>query len=89
MSPELGIAEQELASLHASTLASLPDGCRHSYVMVRDDGTSYQTAAEELGVSRAAVCAHVVAAQRRFRRELFEYGITISRRSVKRSAGQP
>src|SRR2546423_352545 len=63
MSPDLALEERELDEFHEQTLASLPDGCRRAYVMVREDGEPYQVVAERLGVSRAAVCFHVVAAQ--------------------------
>lgn len=85
MSPELAIEEQELANLHASTLASLSQGCRRSYVLVRSDETSYRIAAERLGVSQAAVCAHVVEAHRSFRRELSDYGIAVTRSGARRA----
>jgi RNA polymerase sigma factor (sigma-70 family) len=72
MSPELALQERELERFHEETLASLPRACRRAYVMVREEGTPYGVAADRLGVSRAAVNSHVVAAQRRFRTELLD-----------------
>lgn len=40
--------------------------------MVREDDMSCQTVVRVLGISRAAVCAHVVMAQPRFRTALLE-----------------
>ena len=76
MSPELKLVDAELTHFHESTLASLPSGCRRSYLMVREEDASYQLTADLLGVSRATVNAHVVAAQRKFREGLPKYGIT-------------
>jgi RNA polymerase sigma-70 factor (ECF subfamily) len=74
MSPELTLEAQELERFHEQTLASLPSRCRQSYVMVREQQAAYQVVATELGISRAAVCLHVVAAQRHFREVLVERG---------------
>lgn len=76
MSPELTLLDAELTRFHERTLASLPSGCRRSYLMVREEDASYQLTADLLGVSRATVNAHVVAAQRKFREGLPAYGIT-------------
>ena len=75
MSPELTLEERELADFHERTLVSLPDTCRRAFSMVRQDDASYDVVAETLGVSRSAVHAHVVTAQRRFRRKLAQIGI--------------
>lgn len=76
MSPELTLVDAELARFREHTLASLPSACRRSYLMVREEDASYQLTADLLGVSRATVNAHVVAAQRKFREGLPQYGIT-------------
>lgn len=81
MSPEHALEERELLSFHEQTLTSLPRSCRRAYVMVREEEAPYQLVADRLGVSRATVCAHVVAAQRRFRLELLEQGIATRARS--------
>jgi RNA polymerase sigma factor (sigma-70 family) len=74
MQPDLGVEAQELEDVLEKTIASLPRMCRRVYVMVRDDGASYQIVANVLGVSRASVNAHMVSAQRRLRVALIEQG---------------
>lgn len=75
MSPELALETRELELFREHTLASLPYDCRRAYVMVREGEAPYQVVADQLGVSRAAVCSRVVSAQRLFRRELLEQDI--------------
>lgn len=91
MSPDLALAWQELERFHERTLASLAPCCRRAYVMVREGRATYLTVARRLGISRSAVCSHVVAAQRRFRDGLMEQGIAVPgahpREPVSRSAG--
>jgi RNA polymerase sigma factor (sigma-70 family) len=77
MSPDLIIQQRELDHFHAITLASLPTICRRTYMMVREQEVSYQVVADRMGRSRASVCSHVVAAQRRFRLKLLEEGIAM------------
>jgi RNA polymerase sigma factor (sigma-70 family) len=72
MSPELALQERELERFHEQALAKLPRTCRMAYVMVREEGTPYSVVADRLGVSRAAVNACVVRAQRRLRAELLD-----------------
>jgi RNA polymerase sigma factor (sigma-70 family) len=74
MDPEAAVNEEELAAFHARTLASLPENVRRTYTMVREDGHSYREAAAQLGTSRATVNAHVVRAQRVFRKKLPSMG---------------
>jgi RNA polymerase sigma-70 factor (ECF subfamily) len=75
MSPELLLEERELAVVREETLRELPTACRRAYLMVREEGESYKGAARRLGVSRSAVSAHIVTAQRRFRRVLLDRGV--------------
>lgn len=77
MSPELVLESEELDAFHVRMLAQLPPGCRNAYTMVREEETSYQVAAEKLGVTRAAVCAHIVTAHRRFRAGLADEDIAV------------
>jgi RNA polymerase sigma factor (sigma-70 family) len=86
MCPDLAVEAQELEAFHERTLASLSDGCRRAYTMVRDEGMPYQTVADWLGVSRAAVHWHVVGAQRRFRTGLAEEGIATPPRTCGRQS---
>ena len=74
-SPDLVLEERELEEFHERTLVSLPDTCRRAFRMIREQDASYDVVAEALGVSRSAVHAHVVTAQRRFRRKLAQAGI--------------
>jgi RNA polymerase sigma factor (sigma-70 family) len=76
MEPDVAIEERELSEFHAATLASLPAICRTTYLLVRDGGVSYAEVAVQLGITRSAVTANVVRAQRRFRARLRELGIT-------------
>jgi RNA polymerase sigma-70 factor (ECF subfamily) len=68
--PDTAGDDRELHALYTHTLESLPPACRRTYVMVREQGMSYEDVAQALGVSRSAVSANVVRAQRAFRREL-------------------
>ncbi len=87
MSPDLALEERELHALHTQALASLPNGCRRVFTMVREAKTSYQVIATRAGVSRSMVNRYVVKAQHHFRRELEEYGIvTPAPRSRPRAA---
>ena len=76
MEPDVAREERELSEFHARTLASLPEVCRKTYLMIRDGGASYAEVAERLGVTRSAVNANVVRAQSAFRARLLERGIT-------------
>jgi RNA polymerase sigma factor (sigma-70 family) len=90
MSPELAMEAQELTELHQQALATIPEVCRRAYVMVREEGATYEEAAARLGVSRDAVASHVVRAQRRLRRHFAEHGIHAPARyksNVGREAG--
>ena len=91
MSPELALRSQELERFHERTLASLAPRCRRAYIMVREGRASYLAVASRLGISRSAVCSHVVAAQRRFREGLIEQGIVVpgahARETTSRSGG--
>jgi RNA polymerase sigma factor (sigma-70 family) len=70
MRPDISGADRELHALYTRTLESLPPACQRTYVMVREQGMSYEDAAHALGISRSAVSANIVRAQRAFRREL-------------------
>ena len=75
MRPDLAYEERELEQFHDETLAGLPRVCRHAYVMVREEQCSYRVAADQMGLSRSAIHAHVVSAQNRFRSRLLAEGI--------------
>jgi RNA polymerase sigma-70 factor (ECF subfamily) len=68
--PDTAGDDRELHALYTRTLESLPPACQRTYVMVREQGMSYEDVAQALGVSRSAVSANIVRAQRAFRREL-------------------
>jgi len=70
MRPDTSGADRELHALYTRTLESLPPACQRTYVMVREQGMTYEQVADALGVSRSAVSANIVRAQRAFRREL-------------------
>jgi RNA polymerase sigma-70 factor (ECF subfamily) len=70
MRPDISGDDRELHTLYTRTLESLPPACQRTYVMVREQGMSYEDVAQALGVSRSAVSANIVRAQRAFRREL-------------------
>ena len=76
MSPELAYEERELAELHALALGRLPARCRRTYLMVRDEGETYESAASRLGVRPTTVSAHVVTAHTHLRRALASRGIS-------------
>ena len=50
MSPELAYEERELTELHEQALGRLPELCRRTYSMVRDEEETYQRAASRLDV---------------------------------------
>ncbi len=75
MSPALIIDECELDVFLAEALANLPPTRRRVFMMVREDKASYQAVASELGVTRGAVNAHIVAVHRLLRRELLRRGL--------------
>jgi RNA polymerase sigma factor (sigma-70 family) len=70
MRPDMSGDDRELHTLYTRTLESLPPACQRAYLMVRDEGMSYDDVAHALGISRSAVSANIVRAQRAFRREL-------------------
>jgi RNA polymerase sigma factor (sigma-70 family) len=72
MSPDVALHDRELERFYAQAVAKLPRTCRRAYVMVREEDTPYSAVADRLGVSRAAVNACVVRAQRRLRAELLD-----------------
>jgi DNA-directed RNA polymerase specialized sigma24 family protein len=63
---------EDARQLADRTFATLTPLCRTADVMVRDDEASDHAVARALGITRAAVCGHVVAAQRRLRIALLE-----------------
>ena len=75
MSPELANQERELTELHERVPGRLPELCRRTYLMVREEEETYGRGAQLLGLQRTTVSAHVVNAQQRFRRELAARGI--------------
>jgi RNA polymerase sigma-70 factor (ECF subfamily) len=87
MTPDGELEEHELAEMRERALASLPPACRRAYLLVRDQGMSYEEAAGMLGVSRSGISAFVVKAQRKLRGELANCGIEAQwrrRRSARR-----
>ena len=89
MSPELAYEERELAELHERALERLPELCRRAYLMVRDEGETYESAAARLGIQPHAVSKHMVRAQERLRRALARRGITGAARRSRRARGRP
>jgi RNA polymerase sigma factor (sigma-70 family) len=82
MAPDLANQDRELSEFLARTLASLPEVCRKTYLMIRDGNASYDEVAARLGVTRSAVSANIVRAQRVFRERLLERDI-VPRRAAK------
>ena len=70
MSPEAALEAEEAETFLQRAIATLPPVCRRVYLMVREDGYSYQSVATALGISRNTVREHLVAAQKRLRTEL-------------------
>ncbi len=87
MEPDAAVHEEELEQFRERTIAELPEGCRRTYTLVREEGRTYEEAAVELGVSRSTVHAHVVLAQRRFREGLPRHAVPVppSARGARRS----
>lgn len=67
MSPEMALEAEELDNVVHRAIASLPPVCRRVYLMIREDGHSYQEVAQSLGISPNTVREHLVDAQRRLR----------------------
>jgi RNA polymerase sigma-70 factor (ECF subfamily) len=84
MAPDGDLEERELAEFRTRALASLPPACRQAYVLVRDQGASYEEAARILGVSRSGISAFVVKAQRKLKEQLANSGIEATRGRRKR-----
>ncbi len=76
MSPEDTLYESTLDELYAEMLANLPATCRRVYSMVREQDATYQSVANQLGITESAVSRHVVKAQHRIRENLAAYGIS-------------
>lgn len=85
MSPEMALEEAELDEFYEATLASLPAKCRQVFLMVREEGDSYQAVANKLGITRVAVSKHVERAQKHFRAALITHDIVPPARHVGRS----
>jgi RNA polymerase sigma factor (sigma-70 family) len=86
MEPDVQMEEQELAALYKATLAALPLLTRRAFLMVREAGEPYATAAEMLGISSKAVAAHVTRAQHVFRKVLSEHGYAVPQGKTSRPA---
>lgn len=74
MSPEQTLDFTELEACIARTIASLPRRCRRVYEMLQENDATYGRVARALGISRTAVCAHVVTARRRIRAAVVKLG---------------
>jgi RNA polymerase sigma factor (sigma-70 family) len=70
MEPEAKMDAEELHALCAATLAGQSRMGRAAFDLVRNRGWSYARAAEELGISRKGVQAHIVRAQAALRKAL-------------------
>lgn len=81
--PDVFVEESELQEFFNRTLARLPRRCREVYLLVRRDGATYQSVANETGLTRRAVQWHVVTARQRFRRALAKEGL------LSREPGRP
>jgi RNA polymerase sigma factor (sigma-70 family) len=79
MSADLNVEHRELGAAIRAAIQSLPDQCGRVWMMVRLDNLSYVETAAILGITRSAVCANVVRAQRRIRLELIERGFELPR----------
>jgi RNA polymerase sigma factor (sigma-70 family) len=75
MRPDTSGEDRELHAFYSSTLESLTPACKRTYVMVREHGMTYEEAAQALGISRSAVSANLVRAQRVFREQLLARGM--------------
>jgi RNA polymerase sigma factor (sigma-70 family) len=80
MDPEASFDATEVESARDEALGQLPPACRASFDLVRTENLSYESAAERLGVTTAAVKANVLRAQRTFRSVLERKGIEAPRR---------
>ncbi|MEO9035338.1 MAG: sigma-70 family RNA polymerase sigma factor, partial [Gemmatimonadaceae bacterium] len=84
MRPDLAAEQLHLEKLHETMLDELPKASRLVYIMVRQDGSTYDAVAEALGISVSAVSRSVVRAQRLLREGLALHEINAPR-SRKRS----
>jgi RNA polymerase sigma factor (sigma-70 family) len=75
MAPDLAGEDRDLNDFLMRVIAGLPFACRTSYLLVREEKLPYAVVAELLGVSKSAVSANVVRAQRVLRARLLEQGI--------------
>jgi len=75
MRPDDAHDASELGDLHTRLIAELPETRRKAYVLVREDARTYKLAAKHLGITPLAICAHVVSAQKYFRRRLASEGV--------------
>jgi len=66
--PDLEARLQQFEAAHTRALGTLPKECRRVYLMVVEDQSTHQAAADRLGVSRQMVSEHYGKAQRRIRR---------------------
>lgn len=88
MNPDLGVEQQELAALESSVLNQLSAASRLVFVMVRQNGLSYEAVAEALGISRSAVCRSMVRAQKKIRQALDKQEIVAPPKGKRRGGSQ-
>ncbi len=71
--PEKIILEQELVHKINQAILQLPEKCRMVYRLVKEEGHSYQDAADLLNVSRKTIDNHINLAMHRIRDSITEY----------------
>ncbi len=79
MDPEAGLAAPALETVYDVTMAKLPQVRREVFELVRGENLSYETVAQRLGVTVAALKKHVLRAQRAFRSALAVEGIEVEK----------
>ena len=88
MRPDVAFETTELEELETQALEEMTADSRDVFVLVRDGETSYKVAGDLLGLTPLAICGHVVAAQRTFRRVLEQRGIAVVREPRQRGVRQ-
>jgi RNA polymerase sigma-70 factor (ECF subfamily) len=68
------LEDGEMATVIERTLATMPLRCRTTWLLVRENGMSYQEAATTMGLALATVKGHMTRAQTLLREAFFEAG---------------
>jgi len=68
--PDVDMRQREIARAVKEAVQDLPDRCRETFLLVRQDGLTYREAATVLGVSAKTVDAQLVRAAKLLRKRL-------------------